>query len=354
MSKTNPFIINNYLKPKYFCDRKEESALIIGKIIDQHNVMLLSRNGIGKTTLIKNVFYHLNKKKEYNGIYIDLSKTITLSHFIILFCTSLMDYFGNKSSKRVKELKFIISNEENDDPLVFLSHLTEEELIDKFNKILAVINSYSKQTVIAIDNFQIGELYSLKNFEDIILKSLFSYKKINIILSGTKNILSFESDQIIILDKIPEEIYKNFIIKMFKNTGKTIESDLVYEILNWTRSDPFATQLVCSKTWEHSKKKINVDLITKIFQQILIEYEIIFTDIRHLLSEYQWKLLKSIASEGIAVQITSASFIKKYELNAPSSVKTGLSALIEKEMVYKENNSYLVSNSILRHWLVSK
>jgi len=76
--------------------------------------------------------------------------------------------------------------------------------------------------------------------------------------------------------------------------------------------------------------------------------------IQKLLSSYQWRLLQAIALEEIAEQITSAGFIDKYSLNAPSSVKTAVDALLEKELIIRIEKSYKLTDPILRKYLILK
>jgi AAA+ ATPase superfamily predicted ATPase len=57
MSTTNPFLIAGYISPEYFCDREKETQKILSAIDNRRNITLLSLRRIGKTGLIKNVFY---------------------------------------------------------------------------------------------------------------------------------------------------------------------------------------------------------------------------------------------------------------------------------------------------------
>jgi AAA+ ATPase superfamily predicted ATPase len=59
----NPFLRSGYHSPDYFCNRKEETKKISNAMINGRNLTLLSARRIGKTGLIHNVFYYLQKKK---------------------------------------------------------------------------------------------------------------------------------------------------------------------------------------------------------------------------------------------------------------------------------------------------
>ena len=60
----NPFLIVGYQGPEYFCDREKETEVILSALHNGRNITLVSPRRMGKTGLIKNVFYTLTRKGE--------------------------------------------------------------------------------------------------------------------------------------------------------------------------------------------------------------------------------------------------------------------------------------------------
>lgn len=58
----NPFVYQGYESPDYFCDRLEETRQLISHLKNGRNVTLISPRRLGKTGLIKNTFYRLERK----------------------------------------------------------------------------------------------------------------------------------------------------------------------------------------------------------------------------------------------------------------------------------------------------
>jgi hypothetical protein len=52
----NPFLVNGYHSPVYFCDRKTETEKIISALSNDRNISLISPRRLGKTGLIHNAF----------------------------------------------------------------------------------------------------------------------------------------------------------------------------------------------------------------------------------------------------------------------------------------------------------
>lgn len=72
--KQNPFPVSGYYGPAMFCNRKNETRLLISNALNGVNTTLLSERRMGKTGLIHHVFHSMAKKKA-KGIYIDIYAT---------------------------------------------------------------------------------------------------------------------------------------------------------------------------------------------------------------------------------------------------------------------------------------
>ena len=75
MVQLNPFIIEGYLSPEYFCDRVEETALLTRHLTNRCNVALIAPRRLGKSGLIYNCFQQENIREQYHCIYIDIYDT---------------------------------------------------------------------------------------------------------------------------------------------------------------------------------------------------------------------------------------------------------------------------------------
>ncbi|MEG2515088.1 MAG: ATP-binding protein, partial [Bacteroidaceae bacterium] len=86
MKPNNPFLITGYHSPDYFCDRKQETGIIINGLHNGRNITLIAPRRMGKTGLIKNAFYKLKEQQpDIITLYMDIYSTQNLSDFIRLF-----------------------------------------------------------------------------------------------------------------------------------------------------------------------------------------------------------------------------------------------------------------------------
>lgn len=82
MKPKNPFIIGKYIGPDYFCDRKEESRLLIHHIENGRNVTLISERRLGKTGLREHCFSSNQISKDYYCFFIEIYALHNMREFV--------------------------------------------------------------------------------------------------------------------------------------------------------------------------------------------------------------------------------------------------------------------------------
>jgi predicted transcriptional regulator len=69
------------------------------------------------------------------------------------------------------------------------------------------------------------------------------------------------------------------------------------------------------------------------------------------LTDNQFSLLKAIAQTGTVSQPQSMDFIQRYSLPNASSVKSALDMLMDKDLVYRTTEGYIVYDRFMGLWL---
>ena len=76
-----------------------------------------------------------------------------------------------------------------------------------------------------------------------------------------------------------------------------------------------------------------------------------YQTITSFLTDNQFCLLRAIALAEVVQQPLSNEFIKRFELPSTSSVKSALTVLTEKDLVYQTSEGYIVYDRFLGLWL---
>ena len=370
MKFNNPFLTRGYKSPQYFCNREVETARIINAVNNNRNVTLFSQRRIGKTGLIEHVFYKLNKEKKYSLFYLDILPTTNLNEFLNQLGKSLIGKLDSTTEKIIRKFgnmfkglgPIINFDSLTGQPSIQFNIRAEADFENTLDGIFNYLSGQKNEIVIAIDEFQQIINYPEKNVEALLRTYVNKANNINFIFSGSiKHLLIsmfadhgrpfYQSSELLSLGKINQNKYRNFIQNKFIKSNFQINEEEILYILDWTRNHTYYVQYVCNKLYSRNIKNVNSNIINETLYEILKENETVYVNYRNLLTEYQWNVLKAIAKERKVKKITSKDFIFKYNLNATSSVKTAIKALIEKEMIYFENDYYYVADVFFERWL---
>lgn len=370
MKPENPFILTGYYSPEFFCNRQEETLRLTQAIKNNRNITLFSIRRIGKTALINHLFYKLRNEKNRLCFYIDVLPTTNLSAFVNLFASTVLGKIESKPEKFVKKVGQLFSSIKpvitfdpiTGLPLIQFNIQSVEEADKSLEKIFKYLNESNKKIVLAIDEFQQITNYPEKNIEAVLRSHIQQSRNINFIFSGSqKHILLsifskygnpfYQSTEMMQLERISETEYAEFIKKNFERGKKKINKDSIIKILELCRRHTYYVQFLCNRLYSTEESNISENLVLITLESILKENEPVYLSYRNLLTSYQWKVLTAIALEGSARLITSKDFIAKHNLGTPSSVQSAVKSLIEKEMIFKEEDYFYVYDVFLERWL---
>ena len=158
----NPFIYQGYESPKYFCDREAETKTLMSHLMNGRNVTLISPRRLGKTGLIKNTFYHLEKdEKDSACLYLDIFATKNLHDFVEQFGVMVINDIVRKNSSFIEKtiaffsaLRPVLSMDPlTGEPSVSITIEPSQEDIT-IRSIFNYLNESGKEVYIAIDEFQ--------------------------------------------------------------------------------------------------------------------------------------------------------------------------------------------------------
>ncbi len=373
MEPTNPFVLNGYSGPDYFCDRNKETDLLINNSTNGINTTLLSIRRMGKTGLLQHAVQELHRRKKGIGIYVDIFDTENLKDFTNRLATAIFKTFPQKNRlwkatmDLLKNLRPVISYDElTGTPEVTLDYSQPKQFEHSLLNIFSFLERNNRLIILAIDEFQQITNYPEKNVEAFLRSRIQELKNVKFIFSGSSpHMLTqmfhnasrpfFASTHTLFLDKIAYDEYSGFIRNSFQNHKKKINTEAIDFILKFTLQHTFYTQAVCNKIFASGNKKITLqDAQTAAFE-LLNQNEPVFFQYRTMLTSNQWNMLRAIAKEGTVYQPHAQKLIQKYNLGTPSSVQRNVEALLNKEMIYKLSDDkteyYRVYDCFLMRWL---
>lgn len=370
----NPFIVGKYVSDKYFCDRSEETAFLRKQIQNGRDVALISPRRIGKSGLIQHFFNQSDIKEQYYVFFIDIYATTSLAEFVYTLGKEIYAQLKPQSTLWKEKFFQIISSFR----IGFkLDSMTGEPSFDlglgdiqapqtSLDEIFAYIEEADKPCIIAIDEFQQICEYAEKNVEALLRTKIQMCHHAQFIFSGSKrHVMSnmfntpskpfYQSTISMGLEPIPILTYISFATNLFEERDKHIDKEVIEAI--WTQYDGYTwfVQMMMNELYAltPSGKTCTTMMIDEARRNVIMSQEQSYKDMMANLPPKQKIVLQAIAREGIAQNITSAKFIKKYNLNSASSVQSAVKMLLKNDIVTQTNNEYRIYNFFFSEWLAT-
>ena len=365
----NPFVYKGYEGPSYFCDRERETEQMVGALRNGRNLTVISPRKIGKTGLIKHVFHRIKEtNKDAICIYIDIFATQNLYDFVQVFGATIIE----EAVKREKSLMVkAFDTFKAWRPVLSYDSLTGLPTVSvsiepsreehTLKSIFDHIEKLKKDVYVAIDEFQQIANYPEKGVEAL-LRSHIQFSHAGFIFSGSRQHLMaemfnspkrpfFQSTEFVNLQPLSETIYYEFSRRFFEKRKGNLSEEVFHDVYQRFSGHTWYVQFVMNRLYETTKRADSIEqsnqVILSVVDTLVPQYEIMMT----LLTTNQVNLLKAIAKEHKIAKPQSFEFVNKHNLSSPSSVKTALDVLVDKELVYPEKDGYVVYDRFLAIWL---
>ncbi len=365
----NPFILYGYEGPDYFCDRQEETQTIVDAIYNGRNITLISPRRMGKTGLIHNVFHRINREKpDIVTIYIDIYSTRNLQDFTRILAEAVLGRLERTPQKALKRIAdivrsirpFITFDDVSGVPKV--SFDIKYELNPKtLKEVFEYIKGAERKCCIAIDEFQQIRGYPEERVEAELRSYIQFLPDTNFIFSGSRrHILSsmfqsagqpfYHSSQIMPLAAIDIGRYYDFSKDKFMQRDINLPWDVFESLYKRFEGHTWYIHNVLNRLYGNAYE-IDEDIVDRVIDRIVEENRYYYEDIFKTYSKGSAKLLLAIAKEGCVKEAFSGNFIRKYGLNAASSVKSALDKLIDNDTVYYDDRGYIIYDRFFGLWL---
>lgn len=368
----NPFVVGKYLSDEYFCDRVEETEFLRKQIHNGRNVALISPRRIGKSGLIQHFFCQEDIKENYHVFFVDIYATTSLAELVYTLGKELYEQLKPQPTKWKEKFFQTISSFRMGFKLDAMTGAPSFDLglgdvqapQTTLDEIFAYIEEADKPCIVAIDEFQqIGE-YAEKNVEALLRTKIQKCTKAQFIFSGSKrHVMSnmfnspskpfYQSAISMGLEPIPLNVYSDFAMRLFEKRDKHIEQSVIEKVWNLYDGYTWFVQMMMNELFAltNDNETCREELIVEAQHNVVMSQEASYKDLLSKLPPKQKTVLQAIAKEGIACNITSSKFIKKYNLNSASSVQSAVKLLLKNDLITQIDNTYRVYDYFFMEWL---
>lgn len=366
----NPFINQGYVSPDYFCDREKETELMLKHFDNGRNITLVSPRRIGKTGLIKHVFY-LIERQEKNAIclYIDIFATKNLQDFTEMFGAAVISAlakkeksFMQKAAALLGSLRPVISS----DPFTGMPKVSitvdPSRAQLTISQIFELLGAAHRNIYIAIDEFQQIANYPETGTEALLRSHIQFASGVHFIFAGSRFHLMaemfgspqrpfFQSTEMMGLEPLDREVYYQFANQFFEKKRGSFDHGAFNHLYDCFEGHTWYIQSVLNRLYENCVHVKSTDDVNREIVHLVDSKSPQYEGLAQFLSSNQFNLLKAIASEGIVDKPTGGKFIRHHNLASASVVQSSLRGLLDKEIVYRSPRGYIIYDRFMSIWL---
>ena len=367
----NPFVVGKYVSDEYFCDREQETEFLRKQIDNGRNVALISPRRLGKSGLIQHLFCQPDLLQRYYVFFIDIYATTSLPELVYLMGKAIYEQLKPQSTRWKERFFQVVRSLQIGYKLDTLGMPTLDlglgDIVapqTTLDEIFAYLEEADRPCIVAIDEFQqIGE-YGGLNVEALLRTKIQQCHTTQFIFSGSKrHVMSlmfnspskpfYQSAISMGLDAIPVDTYTDFAQRLFSDYGKQVERDTVERVWQQYEGYTWYVQMLMNELFAlpPAGGTCTPALIATAEQNVIQTQEAAYKEILSNLPPRQKVVLQAIAREGIARNITSATFIKKYSLGSASSVQAAVKLLLKNDIVTHSDGQYRIYDFFFSKWL---
>lgn len=367
----NPFITTGYAGAAYFCDREQETADITRMLVNGNNVALISPRRYGKTNLIRHCFAQPEIAEKYYTFVIDIYSTKSVADLVHRLGLSILEALkplGRKAWEKfitvLSSVRSGISYDISGNPSWMMSIGDITTPTTTLEEIFYYLEHADKPCIVAIDEFQQITHYGDERIEATLRTHVQQCTNTHFIFSGSQRHLMgqmftsptrpfYQSVSIYNLPLLPEDKYVEFCVRLFEEYGKHLSQDVPHALYERFGGVTYYMQRVMNELFSRTLTDgiCTAENIEEAIHYIILTSASTYEDLMYQLPEKQSLVLRAIAKEGKAQNLTSGKFIKRHGLLSASSVKSAVPALLDKGLITSDKGVYQVYDKFLEIWL---
>ncbi len=358
-----------------FVGRRLEKQQLINNLSSGTNTILVSPRRWGKSSLVRESMSELIKEHlDITVCYIDTFQVRNEREFYILYVKEIIKSISTTAESGIlTAMEFLpevaprISS--GSDPIndftvdIELNIIKGKELYI-LNLPERIANKTGKKFIVCVDEFQ--NLARLKEFSVLENKIQSAWEKhlnVSYCLCGSKMQVMgeifntpqnpfYHFGEIILLPKIEENEWVQYILDLYKRTGKSISKLVATELIQKVRCHTWYVLQYAHFTWILTSNNTTNNILNEGFNQIINANLPLYKRECESMTASQLGLLIAIANNEKA--FTSTAVMQTYGLGTPQNVSKNKELLQRRELVEKTAKGFTFLDPVYEFWFTAE
>jgi hypothetical protein len=377
----NPFVYGEVVPGEAFVDREVELDRLINDLGNGQKVFLISPRRYGKSSLIRQALAALGRRASL-PVEVTVSSYSSYLAFLEGYARALASVESRWDRARQWLLDVITSTrpEIRYEPketgaarfsVAFPAVSTNRDVnrlaVEVFSLPGRLAAERKRPVVVALDEFQAIAGFNGGSVEHALRAAAQQQRQVGYVFAGSEPSLMermigprrpfYKAGPVMRLQKIPPAQFAEFIEARFIASGMRPEPGLGTAIVDLAGNLPYDVQRLAHETWDDVRaagtKKVTLDDLHTTLARLLAEQDTMFEAVWQRLTLAQRATLRAVVlQDGQA--LLGADTRTRHRLAGASSVQASLAALLKQDVLLKEDQRYVVVDSLLREWVARK
>jgi len=370
----NPFEYGGVVAEEAFCNRQRELA-DLGRAIENHEkLFVFSERRLGKTSLARAALRRL-PPKQCLGAYVDLWPTDGEAAFVCALAKAVATSLSTSGQRLLETARSLfgrlapkVTLDEEGKPTLGFEMSKRTGLALELDEVLEaparIAARRERSVVVVFDEFQQILEYGSELVERKLRSVIQNHRNVAYLFLGSRRHLIqsmfterarplYRAAAHYPLGPIAEEHWLPFVRTRFERANKGIGDEHVRAVCRLTQGHPFYTQHLCHVLWEicEEDRAVTDGLIQAAVGVLLQRENYAYTALWDSLSLPQKRFLKGLAAEPGGNKPFSGEFIGNHGLGSASTAQRAAQALMQKDLVDRENGAFSIMDRFLRLWI---
>ena len=372
----NPFEYGGVVSGEAFCNREQETADLVRAMHSAQKLFVLSERRYGKTSLVRAALGKL-PRKGYLCAYVDLWPTDSEATFATALAKAITESVSSSVNKVLETArKFFgslspsVTLDDKGKPVLTFGLARQARIGPALEEVLETPARLAARggprVVVVFDEFQQILEYGSDHVERKLRSVIQHHRQVAYLFLGSRKHLI----QKMVLDRhrplyragghyplgpIAEQHWQPFIRQRFAEANKAIGQGHIHDVCALTQGHPFYTQHLCHVLWElcEPRAQVSPEMLRAAVKLLLDRESYAYTAVWESLTLSQKRFLKGLAAEPAGVKVFAGQFVSRYGLSSPSNAQRAVQALLARDVIDRDNGSFLISDRFFRLWIQS-
>jgi uncharacterized protein len=373
----NPFVYGEVVPASAFVDRVDELDHLVEDLAAAQKVFLISPRRYGKYSLIRQALAAMSRRGALT-VEVTVSSFSSYVAFLEGYARALVGAEARWDRARawLREAVRSARAEIRPAPLggltvSFPTVRSERDISrlaqDVFALPARLASARSRNVVVALDEFQAIAGFDGGSVEHAMRAAVQHQRSVGYVFAGSEPSLMermlgpkrpfYKAGPVMRLKKIPADEFAAFIDARFSRSGMKPEPGLGAAVVDLAGNLPYDVQRLAHETWDEvrrgGRKRATLDDLHQALTRLLTEQQMMFEAVWQRLTLAHRSVLRAVVLED-GRELLSADVRERHRLGGASSVQYALAALVREDVVSRDDDRYVVVDSLLREWVARR